>query len=694
MIPQKITIFLSLNLVFFSLYAKGGSDGIEEKRPVGIDFFTRIYSIFNLKEKDGNIFFILGKPDKETDTYPRDLYQLIDGKAVRLTGSENVSEYFFWEDDIVFRNIRDSKDREKIRRGEQLTVFQKLSSKGFQEATEWLRLPFFAGQIQWIDKAHFFYTSSYDHHFQLLLKESNGNDQEARKKRDANRSYRIFDEFPFWSNGRGDISGLRTHLYYYDSGKSTLLTDTLGSSSGIELSPDKKTLIYTDKEAYYGKASHGGAHLIALDVETLAKKEIRLPENSTGGGIQFLNNDEILLTIRGAGQHKGKDLSGICRLHLKTGELTRIYDGRVYSVGNSIGSDIGGGSGSKITFDSEGIRYVTTDIDHAPLIHVGYKDARVTFLTKAKETVQEYIPCKDGFLVVAQVEQQGSEIYFLDGNGHLSPLSSINKPLFDEHNIVKPIEVTFINEDGRTLNGFVLPPANCQKGKKYPGILDIHGGPRSAYGTVFFHEMQYWANQGYAVLFTNPTGSTGRGVEFTEIKGKWGTVDYRDLMAFVDAALQQIDFIDANRLGVTGGSYGGFMTNWIIGHTDRFKAAVSQRSMSSWFSVAIGDNAHSYAFSNIGTDAWTNSDLFWEQSPLKYADKVKTPTLFIHSEEDYTAPMWEGVQMYAALQYFDVPARMVLFRGENHSLSRTGKPVNRIKRLAEITGWFDKYLKQ
>jgi dipeptidyl aminopeptidase/acylaminoacyl peptidase len=196
------------------------------------------------------------------------------------------------------------------------------------------------------------------------------------------------------------------------------------------------------------------------------------------------------------------------------------------------------------------------------------------------------------------------------------------------------------------------------------------------------------------VLFTNPTGSSGRGAEFAEIKGKWGAIDYHDLMTFVDAALQQIDFVDENRLGVIGGSYGGFMTNWIIGHTDRFKAAVSLRSMSSWFSVAIGDNAHGYAQSNIGTDAWTNSDLFWEQSPLKYADQVKTPTLFLHSEEDYTAPMWEGVQMHSALQYFNVPTRMVIFKDENHNLSRTGKPVNRIKRLTEITGWFDKYLKQ
>jgi dipeptidyl aminopeptidase/acylaminoacyl peptidase len=692
MIKNRIALFF-LSVTLFSLHAEV-KDTVKEKKPVGIDFFTQVYRIFNLKEKDGNIFFILEKPDKEANTYLRDLYQLIDGKAVRLTRSENVSEYFFWEDDIVFRNIDDRKDREKISKGEPFTIFRKLSPKGFQNAAEWLRLPFDAEQIQWIDKAHFFYTSSYDHHFQLLLKESNGNDQEARKKRDANRSYRIFDEFPFWSNGRGDISGLRTHLYYYDSGKSTLLTDTLGSSSGFELSPDKKTLIYTDKEAYYGKASHGGSHLMALDVETLTKKKIRLPKKTTGECVRFLNNDEIILTVRGAGQESDENPPALYRLHLKRGKAAKIYEPALYELGNGIVSDAVSGGGAGITFDRNGFRFITTVVDHAPLIHVGYRNGKVTFLTKAKETVQEYIPYQDGFLVVAQIEQQGSEIYFLDGNGHLSPLSSINKPLFDEHKIVKPIEITFINEDGRKLNGYVLPPADRQKGKKYPGIVAVHGGPGYAYGTVFSHEMQYWANRGYAVLFTSPTGSKGRGREFADLRGKVGSIDYSDILAFVDAVLKQTDFIDENKVGLTGESYGGFLANWIIGHTSRFKAAVSQCGISSWLTFSnIADIGHAFTLSNRGADVWKNYDEFWDRSPLKYAGQVKTPTLFLHGDEDCRSPLNEGVQMYDALQYFEVPARMVIFKGENHDLSRSGKPASRIKRLEEITQWFNRYLK-
>ncbi|MDR2120574.1 MAG: S9 family peptidase [Tannerella sp.] len=670
--------FFFLHLVLIaSMQAQNESISAKVKKAVGIDFFTQVYSISNLKEKNGNIFFVMSKPDKETNTYPRHLYQLIDGKAVRLSHS-NISDYFLWEDDVVFRGAREEADLRRTSRGERPTIFQKLSPNGYAEAEEWLRLPFAAGQIQWIDKAHFFYTSSYTHHA--------GEDSP---------NYYILDELPFWSNGRGYTSGTRTHLYYYNNGERTLLTDTFGTASGFELSPDKKTLIYTERDAYYGKAPREGSRLVSLDVATLKKKAIPLPEKTSGGGVRFLSNDEIILTIRDAdpeNEYGGK--SAVYRLHLNTGQAVKIYEPVRYDLGNSIGSDIGGGGGSPITWDKTGIRFITTDADHAPLIHVDFKDAQVRFLSKDKATIQEYLPYKDGFLVIALAGQQGSEIYFLDKNGDLSPLTSVNAPVFDEYKIVKPIEITFTNEEGRQLNGYVLPPADYRKGRKYPGLLDIHGGPRSAYGLVFFHEMQYWANQGYAVFFTNPTGSAGRGYDFGNLRGKFGTIDYRDIMSFVDAVLEQTDFIDENRLGVTGGSYGGFMTNWIIGHTNRFKAAASQRCASSWLSYSnTADIGHTFTLSNLGTDVWNGFDELWDRSPLKYADRVKTPTLFIHSEEDYRCPLGEGLQMYYALQYFEVPTRMVIFKNENHNLSRSGKPVNRVKRLEEITAWFDKYLK-
>ncbi|MDR2122039.1 MAG: S9 family peptidase [Flavobacteriaceae bacterium] len=687
---KKISVsvlFLVINLLF-AVNTTGNGDG--GKKPIGIDFFLDVKTISNIQVENGNIFFILSQIKKEGGN-SNDLYQLINGKPVRL--SKNVSDYFFRNGKIIFRGARENKDLEKIKEGEQLTIFQQLST-GYQEADEWLRLPVKTGQIEWIEKDRFFYTYSYDHHFELLLKESNGDRKEALKKKEENKNFRIFDELPFWSNGRGDVSGQRTHLYYYNKGVSKLLSETFENTSSPKVSPNKKIAVYTRRDAYYGKVPETGNRLIVLDIETLKTKEINLFDKASYGGIEFINDDEIFLTINRGREHDKIENSGLYRYNLRTEKLTEIYDGSLYGVGNSIGSDVGRGGRAKVTFDKDGVRFVTTVVDYAPLIHIAYKDGKVTFLTPKGINIQEYVPYKDGFLAVGIVGQQGSEIYYIDKKGNYSPLTSINKPVFDEHKIVKPIEITYVNEDNRTLKGYILPPADYEKGKKYPAILDIHGGPKTTYGTVFFHEMQYWANQGYAVLFTNPTGSDGQGSEFTNIRGKVVDTDYRDILAFVDAALEQIDFIDSERLGVTGGSYGGLMTNWIIGHTNRFKAAVSQRGISSWLSFSnTSDIGFSFTYNYWGTNIWENGQLLWERSPLKYADQVKTPTLFIHSEEDYRCWLVEGLQMYYALQYFEVPTRIVVFKNENHELSRSGKPANRIKRLSEITGWFDKYLK-
>lgn len=679
---KYIVIFLSFFL-YLAFTNHGHAEG--DKQAIGIDFFTKVKSISDLKEKDGNIFFILRQPDKDENKYNSDLYQLIGGKAIRLTTSQNVSSYFILDDAIIFRNIRNEEDKEKLRKGEDLTVFQKLTT-GYQEATEWLRLPYAVKDIKIIDQDHFFFTASYK------LNESDiGDSFETLKKKDENKKYRIFDELPFWSNGQGDISGIRSHLFYYNQGDIKDLSDTFDTVSALELSPDKKTLVYTQKS--YRKKAPQENQLITLNTTTFEKKIWDLFDKASYNQTQFINNNEVVVVINRSIEHNKQENAGFYRLNLETNNISEIYNGNTYSIGNSIGSDIKYGGNSKITFDKEGICYVSTVVDQAPLIHVNYGNANVSFLTQKEISIQEYLPYKDGFLAIAMLEQQGSEIYYIDKKKKITALSSINKELFAEHNVIKPIEIKFTNEEGRELIGYILPPANYNKTDKYPAILNIHGGPKATYGTVFFHEMQYWANQGYAVLFTNPTGSNGRGSEFANLRGRLGSIDYNDLITFVDAALEQVDFIDENRIGVTGGSYGGFMTNWIIGHTNRFKAAVSQRSISSWISFSnTSDIGHTFTESYVGSNVWDNDQLLWEQSPLKYANQVSTPTLFLHSDQDYRCWLVEGLQMYYALQYFEVPTRMVIFNNENHELSRSGKPINRIKRLDEITQWFKKYL--
>lgn len=277
-------------------------------------------------------------------------------------------------------------------------------------------------------------------------------------------------------------------------------------------------------------------------------------------------------------------------------------------------------------------------------------------------------------------------------NGEVSQVSDFHPELKDKY-IAQAKPIFYTGSQNSSQLGWVLYPKDFDPDKKYPAILDIHGGPKTVYGTIFYHEMQVWASQGYFVFFCNPFGSDGQGNEYADLRGKYGTDDYEDLMKFTDTVLGQVPQIDPKRVGVTGGSYGGFMTNWIITHTDRFKAAASQRSISNWLSF--------WGTSDIGPEfvvdqqacGLENPEKLWWHSPMRTISTVKTPTLFIHSDEDYRCPIEQGYQMLNGLIQNGVDTKMVLFHKETHELSRSGKPVHRERRLEEITNWMDTYLK-
>ena len=284
------------------------------------------------------------------------------------------------------------------------------------------------------------------------------------------------------------------------------------------------------------------------------------------------------------------------------------------------------------------------------------------------------------------------ELYRADlRTGELQRVTRFNDEALADRYVAKP-QLLNICSGGREIGGWVLLPKDYDPEKKYPAVFDIHGGPKTVYGPVFYHEMQLWAGKGYFVFFCNPTGSDGRDNAFADIRGKYGTVDYEDLMHFADAVLETWPQIDPARVCETGGSYGGFMTNWIIGHTDRFCCAASQRSISNWLSFwGTSDIGYFFVPDQNAGDLYESPEKLWARSPLAYAKNVKTPTLFIHSDEDYRCPLEQGLQMVASLMDRGVEARLCLFHGENHELSRSGKPKHRLRRLKEITDWFDQH---
>jgi dipeptidyl aminopeptidase/acylaminoacyl peptidase len=252
-----------------------------------------------------------------------------------------------------------------------------------------------------------------------------------------------------------------------------------------------------------------------------------------------------------------------------------------------------------------------------------------------------------------------------------------------------------VTRAGFELDVWVMRPAGFVAGQRYPTLLSIHGGPHAQYGHNFFDEFQVYAGAGYAVVYTNPRGSQGYGEAFAQaVVGDWGGGDYADVMAALDEAIARHPFIDAGRLGVLGGSYGGFLTSWTVGHTKRFKAACSERAVNCQYTMfGTSDIGHSFNVVELGGPMpWEDMARYIERSPLTYAKDVVTPLLIIHSEDDLRCPIEQGEQLFVALKKLRREVRFIRFPGENHEMSRSGKPRHRLERFRHILEWFGTYL--
>jgi len=286
------------------------------------------------------------------------------------------------------------------------------------------------------------------------------------------------------------------------------------------------------------------------------------------------------------------------------------------------------------------------------------------------------------------------DLYISDLNGkNERKLTNLNEALWKQIQFADVERFTYKSADDWDIDGFFVKPIGWQPDRKYPLVVSIHGGPAGQYGVDWYHEFQVYAAKGYAVLFTNPRGSTGYGQKFERgIVNEWGGKDYLDIMNGLDAALKKYPWVDQDRMGVTGGSYGGYMTNWIVGHTNRFKAAVTLRSVVNFISDdGTRDGAYGHS-SDFGGDIFQKFDLYWDRSPLKYAASVKTPTLILHSDNDFRVPIEQGEQWFRALKHFSVTTEIVMFPRENHNLTRTGEPKHLVESLNWQLYWFDRFL--
>ena len=666
--------------------------------PIGIKDFLDYKYLSNVKyAPDGKrAAFIVSNCNEEENSYESRLW-LYDGAFRQLTDLGKESRYI-WEDanTILFPAVRSKDEKKRAEKKEQFTSYYRLNLSG-GEALHAFTLPFAATWIKKLPNGAFAVLGEID---------ANAPDYYCMKREDREKvekgyaddaDYEVFDELPYWSNGEGIVNKKRTALFYvtFDDASQKLtvqrVTEPFFTVDAIETIGDS---VWFLGDSYTARRDLTHPKLYVMDGCTGKIRFLREYPGYYVERIKAVGETLVMTATEGKdiGLNENVDFYTVDR---ETGELTMLYE-NTESLWNSVGSDVRHGGGESMIGANDRLYYITTRFESSHLYALDLAGNNVPVATEIGSIDAVAIhPDNEEALFIALYEGNLQELYAKDlKTGVLKKLSHFNdKALKDKY--VAKCEPVSVESEGYRIDGWVLKPKDYDPEKKYPAVFDIHGGPKTVYGTVFYHEMQLWAGMGYFVFFCNPKGSDGRGDAFADIMGHYGETDYQNLMDFCDEVLRRYPAIDPMRVCETGGSYGGFMTNWIIGHTDRFCACASQRSISNWLSFnGLSDIGYYFVGDQNRADFYTDHDKLWEHSPLKYAKNVKTPTLFIHSDEDYRCPLDQGLQMYAALVDRGVPARLCLFHGENHELSRSGKPLHRIRRLTEITNWFEKYVKE
>jgi dipeptidyl aminopeptidase/acylaminoacyl peptidase len=491
-----------------------------------------------------------------------------------------------------------------------------------------------------------------------------------------------------WFNGLGFIYNRRKHLFKVDVASKEVKQLTKGQFDVTEfdVSKDGRKVAYIaatlDLKPYI-------YDLFLLDLSSHRRKKLTRSnlEISTvtwspdDGSLAFAGDD----LPAGFASH-----TRIWTLNLRTGKIVRA-ESIDRNKANALNADARAKSHGpgNVIWTKDGIYYLQADGGSVHLYRTTPGGAP-ELVIGGDRSVEGY-DVAGGKVAFVSMEADRLEELFVQSS-RAKQLTSLNAKASEELKILSPTHVSFTASDGEPVEGWVLmPPVK----RKLPAVLYVHGGPKTAFGNAYMHEFQAFAAAGYAVIYFNPRGSDGYSEKFADIRGRYGTRDFDDLMEGLDWVLKKYPQIDGGRVAIAGGSYGGFMTNWAIGHTKRFKAAVTDRSIALWTSFwGTSDIGPYFTEDQIGGDPWNAEEKLLNDSPLRYVPNVETPLLLVHSMEDYRCWMVEGLEFYTALKMLGKEAELVLFPGENHDLSRVGKPKHRVARLTHYIRWFDEHLKR
>ena len=503
-------------------------------------------------------------------------------------------------------------------------------------------------------------------------------------------------------DGYGYLPHERTHIWLVDArtGKGKQLTDSaVHDETSPTFSPDGKRIAFISNRSDDPDAHPEHDDLFVMPASGGEAKKIKTPIGMKSN-LSFSPDGKWLAYLGAEGEHLDYQNTSLWVVPVDGSEpaknLTRKYD--LHTTADVI-TDFGSADTVAPIWSNDG-----KSIYFQAAVHGSTVLRRIDIDGK---NMTEIIG-EGGALGTVSFDKSQKQVAYFYGSTYDTPqihvrelgsstvryLTHVNRDLFASIKLPKVEEVWYKGADGTDLQGWIMFPPNFDPNKTYPSILEIHGGPWTQYGKFFMHEFNYFASNGYVVYFTNPRGGRGYGEKHSKaIWGIFGGPDYDDIMKFTDLVARK-PYIDTKRMGVTGGSYGGYMTLWIVGHTNRFKSAVAQRVVSNWVSM-WGSSDFNWLF-----QFWAKSgspqegiNRLWDMSPVKYLGEVKTPTLIIHSEHDHRCPIEQGEQAFVALKRGGTETEFVRFPEEPHGLSRVGRTDRRIARLNHILRWMDKYLK-
>jgi len=508
----------------------------------------------------------------------------------------------------------------------------------------------------------------------------------------GNSDVKVINRIVYKFQGKGFFENIRKHLFTVraSGGKVKQVTEGEFDVTDPQWSGDGKSIIF------YGNLNEDADlvrrwFLYKVDAKGGAPEQITNKLMSIGG----IAPSKKMIAYTGHDYHNGSGTVSDVWV-MEEGESRNLTEEFDQDLGTRLSSDIRVVSPNvNPTWYKNHLYFTSCYEGVSGLYRVSKKGGPVEkVIGEVDHSVESFSISGDGKIAYTVLKTDNPiELWIWDGKKS-KQVTDLNKSYKKKVQIQGHEHFTFTSNAGHSVEGWLCKPPGFDDSKKYPLILHIHGGPRGAYGNSMVHEFQVLAAQGWAVLYINPWGSGGYYEVFQAgLPGNYHEQDYDDLMKAVDVIIDANPWVDADKLGVTGGSYGGVMTNWIITQTTRFAAAVTLRSISNWMSFyGVSDIGWTFGKTELGGDWWDMLDTFMEKSPITHVKNVTTPTMIIHSEEDYRCPMEQGEQLFTALKVLGVETEFIRFPGESHELSRSGKPKHRAERLEHMIRWFKKYL--